>query len=119
MSLINKPLFHRFDGQVDSFRQAGGHISFKIYQLDCDYSNRFLHATDLGVPGILKIDCGMLWRSWHTRRSKVTRKDSISTRTLVPQGGSTLHELVPAERWGLQNLVRSREQMAFTLLRRC
>jgi hypothetical protein len=43
--------------QVGAFlRQGGGIVSFKICQPDRDYSNHFLHVTNSGVPGILKID---------------------------------------------------------------
>jgi hypothetical protein len=47
------------------FEQAGGDISFKIYQPDRDYSNRFLHVTNLGVPGIFKIDWDALAKLAH------------------------------------------------------
>jgi hypothetical protein len=38
--------------QLDSFRVSGGRIEFMIYQPDRNYSNEFLHVTNLGVPGM-------------------------------------------------------------------
>ncbi len=44
-------LFH-IQSQVDSFWASGGHTEFKIYQPDQNYSNEFLHVTNLGIRGL-------------------------------------------------------------------
>ncbi len=102
--------------QADSFWQAGGFISFKIYQPDRDYSNRFLHVTNSSVPGISKLDWDGVAKLAHND-AKRDKKRQHKYKDFGTTGGSALHKLVL--RWGLQNLVRSWEQMAFALSRWC
>jgi hypothetical protein len=42
-----------------------GQIKFEIYQPDGNYSNVFLHMTNLGVPGISSIDWDDLMQLAH------------------------------------------------------
>jgi hypothetical protein len=53
MSLINKPLFHRFDGQVDSFRQAG--VQFNSIQFNSIQFNSIQFNLSFGLVLIEQI----------------------------------------------------------------
>jgi hypothetical protein len=42
--------------QVASFAARGGEIQLKIYHPDQDYSNKFLHVVNSGLPQIQSVD---------------------------------------------------------------
>jgi hypothetical protein len=54
--------------QIASFRESGGQIRFQVYEPDQNYSNKFLHVTNIGLPSIAMLDWDYLARKANTQK---------------------------------------------------
>ncbi len=60
--------FEHIKAQVASFRESGGVIKFQVYKPDRNYSNDFLHVTNVGLPSIAMLDWDSLARKANTSK---------------------------------------------------
>ena len=60
--------YEHIKAQVASFRESGGVIKFQVYKPDRNYSNEFLHVTNVGLPSIAMLDWDSLARKANTSK---------------------------------------------------